>query len=72
MFLLHRPTEPEIEAFLATQQNAPLSYQPVGLTRNPPSSGYNIDHNRIQLGAGAAVFNAAVVALRAWQMFDLD
>ena len=71
MFLMHEPAEQEIRAFLATQQGRPFSYSPAGITRDPPSSGYNIDHNRIQLGYGPHSFTAAVAAIRNWKMFDI-
>ncbi len=71
MFFLKQPTETDIAKLLATQTGQPFSYKPSGLTRNPPVTGYNIDHNRILLGYGPAVFQAARQALRAWKMFDL-
>ena len=33
--------------------------------------GYTVDHNRIPLGKGAAVFARAAEAIRRWKMFDL-
>src|SRR5689334_11427470 len=71
MFLLHQPSEDEIRAFVSGQRDEPFSYSPVGITRNPPSTGYNIDHNRVTLGAGSQSFDAAVSAIRRWQMFNL-
>jgi len=41
------------------------------MTQSIAPSGYRTDHNRTRLGSGAAVFAAAVAALRRWQMFDL-
>lgn len=70
MFLLRRPTAAKIESFLTAQQRAPLSYSPVGLTKSPPTNGYNIDHTRIRLGAGESAFNSACAALQDWKMFD--
>lgn len=72
MFLLHKPTEQEISAFIAVQQPGRLSYEPPGMTKNSPAPGYNIDHNRVQLGSGEKTFNIAIAALRRWQMFDLQ
>lgn len=71
MFLLHKPSAPEIKAFITTQQGQPFSYRPVGMTRHPPIPGYTVDHYRIQLGVGSQAFQAARAALQQWKMFDL-
>jgi uncharacterized protein (UPF0548 family) len=71
MFLLHQPSEDEIRAFVVGQRDEPFSYSPVGITRDPPSTGYNIDHNRMTLGIGSRSFAAATDAVRRWQMFNL-
>lgn len=70
MFLLRRPTIAAIESFLSEQQHSPFSYSPIGLTGDLPSTGYNIDHTRTRLGAGAAHYKAAIIALQSWKMFD--
>jgi len=33
---------------------------------------YTIDHNRVQLGRGSEVWNKAVAALQAWNMFKME
>ena len=33
--------------------------------------GYNVDHNRIQLGSGEAIYLSAVDALKNWRHFEL-
>lgn len=71
MFLFKKPADHNIRLFLAAQQSVPLSYTPVGLTKNLPARGYNIDRTRVRLGSGNAVFQAAQEALRQWKMFDL-
>jgi uncharacterized protein (UPF0548 family) len=71
MFLLKRPTDEQIHAFLASQRNLPFSYREQGATRNLPPRGYSIDHNRLELGEGAAVFERGVQALKGWKHFDL-
>jgi len=73
MLTLRRPTGDQIGAFLAAQAVGPFSYAAVGGTRAgacPPR--FNVDHNRIQLGSGEAVFVRAVAALQRWAMFDLE
>ena len=71
MFLLHRPSNRQVEDFVSAQQHSDFSYSPLELTRNSPVDGYNVDHNRVQLGSGAESFSAAVKAIQQWKMFDL-
>ena len=71
MFLMHKPSQQEIEAFISTQQDKPFSYCPTGITRNPPASGYHIDHYRVQLGSGLRCFTDAIAAIQNWRMFDI-
>ena len=72
MFLMYKPSEQEVRVFLASQQDKPFSYSPAGITRNPPASGYNIDHNRMQLGSGLQCFSYARAAIQRWRMFDIS
>jgi len=72
MFLLSKPSELQIGAFITAQQQSDYSYAPRELTRDPSAaSGYTVDHNRVQLGSGAQCFDAAITAIRQWKMFDL-
>lgn len=72
---LHAPTAEQVGAFLATwaggSADEGLSYGDVGATRDDAlrPAGYNVDHNREQLGQGEGDFAAACAALRAWRMF---
>ena len=79
MYLLIPPSSARIQAFLARQSGLPFSYSQVGATHLqvgqvpaylPPD--YVIDHNRVLLGHGEAVFGKARAALRAWRMFAID
>lgn len=72
MFLLQQPSDQQIRSFLSAQQQSQFSYGPLGLARGSAPVGYNFDHNRVQLGTGPAVFDAAVAAIRRWKMFDVD
>jgi uncharacterized protein (UPF0548 family) len=60
-----------VAAFLAQQEAQRFSYREVGATRDNSfaPAGYNLDHNRVRLGNGDAVFAQACEALRAWRMF---
>ncbi|MGF1473694.1 MAG: DUF1990 family protein [Rubrobacteraceae bacterium] len=73
MFLVGRPPVQRINAFLKAQQEEPFSYEEVGASRERASgvAGYVVDHNRVRLGSGAAVFSRAVEALQSWRMFDV-
>src|SRR5258705_5569610 len=71
MLTPRRPPDGEIERFLSRQSAGPFSYAHVGDTRSMPPRGYNVDHNRIRLGDGEAVFNRAVAAVRRWEMFNI-
>lgn len=72
MFLTHKPSERQIKTFISAQHEKPFSYSPAGITRNPPASGYNIDHNRVQLGSGLQCFTNAIAAIQKWKMFDIS
>ncbi|MDQ3180202.1 MAG: DUF1990 domain-containing protein, partial [Acidobacteriota bacterium] len=73
MFLLHKPSEKEINDFLAAQIRVPFSYQEVGLTKghNQPA-GYPINRYRKELGSGRQTYKNAVKALCSWQMYALN
>ncbi len=66
-----RPTEAKIRAFLTEQSRLPLTYSAVGATATTPPASYVVDHTRIKLGQGEAVFRAARAALERWQQFRL-
>jgi len=70
VFRLRRPKLDEVRAHLASQVGLPFTYADVGATREDRApAGFNHDHNRQRLGAGAAAFAAAKDAIRAWTMF---
>lgn len=71
MFRPIAPSDDEIRRFLASQRDLPFSYPEVGTSRGDPPAGYNVDHNRIQLGSGAQAFQRAVAALHRWEMFNI-
>lgn len=77
MFTLIEPCEAEILKFVSAQSPLPFSYAEVGATRTDSGNGssaprgYNVDHNRVQLGRGAEVYARAVEALKQWRQFEL-
>jgi len=71
VFLFAKPDRRQLDRFLAAQRNRTFSYREVGASRRNAPAGYQIDHNRVQLGEGRAAFARAVEALRNWKQFDL-
>ena len=72
MFLLREPSAKIISTFLAAQRDSGFSYPEVGASRgDQPPAGYNVDHNRVRLGAGEETFVRASAAIRSWKMFEL-
>lgn len=78
---LRRPSAAQIEAAKAGQRGRGVSYPGglVGVTAwgdassvaSSVGAGWEVDFNRVELGVGEAVFEAACAALRRWAMFDL-
>ena len=73
MFRITKPKRPTIVSFLGAQREAKLSYLEVGRSRDGSEeiAGYNVDHNRVQLGTGRDAFERAKQAVRDWKMFDM-
>ncbi len=71
MFLLTKPSEQRVREFIAEQSASRFSYAEIGASKGEAPAGYNVDHNRIRLGAGAQSFALAIQALQQWQMFNL-
>lgn len=71
MFRLTRPSPQSIAAFRRSQAACAWTYPQPGMTRGDPPSGFVVDHGRVELGRGDAVWARAQAAVRAWRMFDL-
>ncbi|MFZ0640384.1 MAG: DUF1990 domain-containing protein [Candidatus Acidiferrales bacterium] len=71
MFFLSKPAPDFIRGFLQSQRNQPFSYAHAGSSHDQAPRGYDVDHHRVQLGSGAAVFENARKALQRWKMFDI-
>jgi uncharacterized protein (UPF0548 family) len=71
MILLRKPSPRAIQGFLQTQAGLALTYPAVGATAGVPPAGYAVDHARVRLGEGEAVFAAARAALARWEHFRL-
>jgi len=71
LFRLTTPSDDEVRGFIANQRRAEFSYPEVGGTAGIPPAGYNVDRNHIELGMGERVWQRAVAAVHAWQMFNI-
>jgi uncharacterized protein (UPF0548 family) len=71
MVSVRRPSSETIRAFLASQARLGFSYSAVGATGGEPPAGYVVDHTRIGLGRGEAVFARAREVLERWGQFHL-
>ena len=69
--MISEPTDQDVLRFIASQRDLPFTYAEVGATNARPPAGYNLDHNRIQVGSGEATFRSAVEALKNWRHFEL-
>ena len=72
MLFFSKPSPHTIRALLLTQKHETFSYPEIGATKQQGPKSYNLDHNRIQLGQGAEIFERAKRAVRAWKMFDIS
>jgi uncharacterized protein (UPF0548 family) len=69
MFLARRPSQPEIEEFIARSRDLPLSYDPIGIAKESPL-GFKVDEARGVIGHGQKDFERAKLALAEWRHFD--
>lgn len=73
MFFLRKPSEEQIEHFIALQEREPLSYREVGASRaRTTPRGYAGNHGRARIGSGEETYGRAVAALRRWAMYDME
>lgn len=71
MFLLRKPTDVVIQAFLQSQARLDFTYAEAGATATTPPANYVVDHTRVRLGIGERIFQKAKVGLERWKQFDL-
>jgi uncharacterized protein (UPF0548 family) len=71
VFSLRKPSDDFIRRFLTAQSRLDFTYAEVGATETQPPAGHVVDHSRIKLGEGEAVFEAAAAGLRRWEQFRL-
>jgi hypothetical protein len=66
LFRLTAPPEDEIRRFIRKPKDSAFSYPEVGASATAVPTGYDVDHNRIQLGSGEVTWRRAMDAIRAW------
>lgn len=71
LFHLVAPSESEIRRFISAQHKSPFSYLQVGASAGEVPKNYDLDHNRVRLGAGEACWHRAIEAIRRWRMFEM-
>jgi uncharacterized protein (UPF0548 family) len=71
MLSLQKPSVALIRNFLADESGRPNISSTVGAAKRKLTGGYVVDHSRIKLGEGEAVFHAASAALQRWEQFRL-
>jgi uncharacterized protein (UPF0548 family) len=71
VFLIRKPSNDEIRAYIADQLERTISYEPIGGTRDfaPLQYGWDTDRYGVLLGHGNSVFQKAKQAIDAWRMF---
>ena len=69
---LGRPSESRIAALAGSQTALPFTHEGVGSSGGETPEGYRVDHYRLALGRGGAVWERARHALRRWRQFDLE
>lgn len=73
MYHFRKPDSAQIDDFLKVQAQKDFTYPHREATRNQSApAGFRVDHNRICLGQGAAVYEQAKQALAAWQHYRFD
>jgi len=71
VFSLTAPSEDEIRRFISRQKDSGFSYPEVGASATALPAGYNLDHNRVQLGKGEDIWQRPTKAIHAWRMFGI-
>lgn len=68
---LSKPSRELLETAVQSASTASFDYEPVGRTDSELPEGWDLDVQRIELGAGAELWSRAVEALTDWAQFDL-
>lgn len=63
------PSAEKLRRFISEQSKQSYSYAAVGGTAGIHPAGYTVDHTRLKLGEGKALFESAKAAIRRWDQF---
>lgn len=72
MLSFRKPSPESVRRFLESQATLDFTYAAIGATAKVPPPQYVVDHTRLRLGEGEAVFRAACAALQRWEQFRLS
>jgi uncharacterized protein (UPF0548 family) len=70
MFLIRRPSQSDLNAFLEASRDLPLSYDPIGIAKQNPL-GFNSDLASGVVGRGRQTFERAKLALAQWRHYEM-
>lgn len=68
---IQKPSLETVRQFLVNESQRGFTYSAVGATAGTLPSGFTVDHNRVKLGEGEAVFQSAKSAIHNWKQFKL-
>jgi uncharacterized protein (UPF0548 family) len=71
MLTVRKPGVELRRRFLEAQSKLDFTYSEVGATAGKPPENYAIDHTRIAIGEGEAIFRNARRALERWEQFKI-
>jgi uncharacterized protein (UPF0548 family) len=71
MLTVRKPTPELMRRYIAAQSKLKFTYSAVGATATTPPANFLVDHTRVELGQGAALYQQARRALAEWNQFAL-
>jgi uncharacterized protein (UPF0548 family) len=71
MLTVRKPSAELMRRYLAAQSRFDFTYSEIGTTATTPPANAVVDHARVQLGEGAAIYESARRALEQWKQFAL-
>jgi uncharacterized protein (UPF0548 family) len=66
-----RPPDQRVRAIIERLRQVPFSYPEVGASRTAAPAGYPVNHHRVCLGTGRALYERATGAIRQWKMYEM-
>lgn len=69
MVTIAKPSIKSLDSYLEKSKKLTFSYKEVEATKGDFPKGYDHDFNEIEIGKGEAIWQAAKIAIRNWEMF---